>query len=155
MAYRTTPCEVMNMCMIMDNNGNVLVEEKVGIDFHGFIFPGGHVEYGESITNSVIREIKEETGLIITKPKLCGIKTWENPDGAKGLVYLYKADNFSGEIKSSIEGEIRWIPLNKFKEVLETNNLWYMKETLNIFLDDNISELHLSGGENNRILNYE
>lgn len=155
MAYRTTPCEVMNMCMVIDNNGNVLVEEKVGIDFHGFIFPGGHVEYGESVTNSVIREIKEETGLTLTKPKLCGIKTWENPDGAKGLVYLYIADNFSGEIKSSIEGEIRWIPLNKFKEILETNNLWYMKETLNIFLDDNISELHLSGDENNRILNYE
>ena len=33
-----------NICMIYDNNGNVLIEEKVGKNYKGLIFPGGHVE---------------------------------------------------------------------------------------------------------------
>ena len=53
-----------NMCMIRDGS-KVLVEDKIGKDIRGIIFPGGHVEEHEPIVDSVIREIKEETGLII------------------------------------------------------------------------------------------
>ena len=40
----------------------------------GYAFPGGHVENGEAFTESVIREIYEETGLTIKNPQLVGIK---------------------------------------------------------------------------------
>lgn len=53
-----------NMCMIRDGS-KVLVEEKIGKDIKGIIFPGGHVEEHEPIVDSVIREIREETGLTI------------------------------------------------------------------------------------------
>jgi 8-oxo-dGTP diphosphatase len=39
----------------------------------GVAFPGGHVEKGESFTDTVIREVQEETGLTISSPRLCGI----------------------------------------------------------------------------------
>lgn len=39
-----TSVELTNMCMVYDNNGNVLVEEKVGKNYRGLIFSGGHVE---------------------------------------------------------------------------------------------------------------
>ena len=71
---RNTSVELTNMCMVYDNNGNVLVEEKVGKNYHGLIFPGGHVENRESVVNSMIREIKEETGLTISNLEFCGIK---------------------------------------------------------------------------------
>lgn len=41
-----------------------------------YLFPGGHVEKGESIVQSVIREIQEETGLIVSNIVPCGIKDW-------------------------------------------------------------------------------
>lgn len=45
-------------------------------DWPGIIFPGGHVEVGESFTEAVIREVKEETGLRIASPQMCGMKDW-------------------------------------------------------------------------------
>ena len=66
-----------NMCMVYDGT-KVLVEEKIGKDYKGIIFPGGHIEENEPVVDSVIREIKEETGLTIKNPKLCGVKDWFN-----------------------------------------------------------------------------
>ena len=53
--------EFTNMCMIYDNEGNVLVQNRVK-SWCGYAFPGGHLEPMESIVDSVIREVKEETG---------------------------------------------------------------------------------------------
>ena len=52
-----------NMCMVYDDQGNVLVEDRSKPEWPGITFPGGHVEHGESFVASVIREVKEETGL--------------------------------------------------------------------------------------------
>lgn len=146
MSNRSEICELMNMCMLSDENGNVLAEYKVCSDIEGFIFPGGHVEKGESVTGSVIREMYEETGLTVENPTLCGVKQWLNSDGSRGIVFLYKADKYHGESKSSKEGVVSWIPLDEFKK---KKSLWYMHETLEVFLNDNLNELFQSEtGEN-------
>ena len=64
------------MCMIYDDDGNVLVQDRRDSDWGGITFPGGHVEKGESFTDEVIREVYEETGLTIETPQICGIKQW-------------------------------------------------------------------------------
>ena len=78
-----------NLCMIQDGT-KVLVQDKVGKGADGIIFPGGHVEEHEAVVDSVIREMKEETGLTIENPKLCGIKEWVNEDGTRYIVFLFK-----------------------------------------------------------------
>jgi len=55
--------ELTNMCMIYDNNGNVVVQEKLNKNWGGITFPGGHIEILESFVDSIIREVKEETNL--------------------------------------------------------------------------------------------
>ena len=75
--------ELTNMCMIYDGAGRVVVQDKVGKNWGGITFPGGHVEKDESFVDSVIREVKEETGLDIQSPKLCGIKWWEAGHGRR------------------------------------------------------------------------
>ena len=60
------------MCMVYDDNENILAQDRVSKDWPGLTFPGGHVEDNETIEQSVIREIKEETGLTISSVECCG-----------------------------------------------------------------------------------
>lgn len=131
-----------NMCMVYDNEGNVLVQNKVGKGWSGLTFPGGHIEKGESFVDSVIREIYEETGLTIEKPRICGTKDWEREDGSRYLVVLYKTNKFSGELKSSEEGEVKWMSLEEMKQ---GNLASGMADMLRVFLEDDISEFHYIG----------
>lgn len=132
--------ELTNMCII-SNEEMVLVEEKNLGDSTGIIFPGGHVEPQEPITESVIREIYEETGLTISNPKLCGIKDWIREDGTRYIVFLYKASEYSGELVSSDEGKVFWI---KKSELEKYNIIWNMKEVYQIVNSDTCSEFFFS-----------
>ena len=64
--------ELTNMCLVYDDE-RILVEEKETKYAGGFVFLGGHIEARESLRDSVIREIKEETGLDILEPQPCGL----------------------------------------------------------------------------------
>lgn len=99
-----------NMCMISDGQGNVLVQDRLNPDWPGICFPGGHVEPGESFTASVIREVREETGLTIENPRLCGIKQFQTESDARYVVFFYKADRYRGTLRSSEEGAVYWLP---------------------------------------------
>ena len=44
-----------NMCMVYDDNGNVLVQDRIDDSWSGITFPGGHVEKNEPFTDAVIR----------------------------------------------------------------------------------------------------
>ena len=104
-----------NMCMIYDDNGNVLVQDKVDDNWGGLTFPGGHIEKGESFVDSVIREVYEETGLTVSNLRICGTKDWEREDGSRYLVVLYKTNQFNGILKSSEEGKVKWMSLEDMK----------------------------------------
>lgn len=49
-----TSVKLTNLCMIYDNQGNVLIEEKVGKDYKDIVFYSSHIENSESIVDSVI-----------------------------------------------------------------------------------------------------
>ena len=128
-----------NMCMVCDGR-KVLVEEKILEDSRGIVFPGGHVEMHEPIVDSVIREIYEETNLIIESPRLCGVKDWVEEDGRRYVVFLFKTDRFSGELKASDEGEVFWTDIDT---ILDLPVIWHMDRMLRIFDKGEFSELFL------------
>ena len=95
------------MCMIYTNDGSFLVQNRKKQDWPGINFPGGHVEDNETIQQSCIREIKEETGLDIDNLYSPGYIEWYVPkDGKRHLCIIFRTNNFSGEMISSKEGEI-------------------------------------------------
>ena len=135
---RTQKTEIVNMCMVY-NNDLVLVQDKTDDDYKGLCFPGGHVEIGESLVDAVIREVFEETGLTIVSPRICGTKDWVNDDGSRYLALFYKTDKFSGEICSSEEGNVFWMSLG---DLLSMGDRLYldMLDMIKVFMDDDLSE---------------
>ena len=123
----------MNLCMVYDGQGKILVQNRRKKDWSGVTFPGGHVEAGESFADAVKREVWEETGLTIEDPVLCGIKQWVEEDGARAVVLFYKTNRFSGKLKSSEEGEVFWVRREEFESLpLATD----MAQTIRVFESD-------------------
>ena len=129
----------MNMCMIQDHKGNVLALDKVNDSYTGTTFPGGHVEANEIFQKSMIREVWEETGLTVEAPKLGGLYHWHK-SGVHYVITLYKADKFTGELKSSEEGRVYWIPLEELKtKELATG----MEHVLRILESEKVDECYM------------
>lgn len=104
-----------NMCMIVDSLGRMLVINRVKSDWPGLTFPGGHVEENETLLDSVMREVKEETGLTITLPYYKGKIIWINDEKKIcEIAYLFRADHFTGDIISSHEGQAFFVEMNEY-----------------------------------------
>jgi len=116
-----------NMCMLYDNTGKILVQNRVKNDWPGINFPGGHVKPNESIIDSVYREMKEETGLEVFDLQFVNFYEWNIPSSStRHLVLLYKSNNFKGELKSSSEGTMMWIKkedCSKYKQSTDFEKL--------------------------------
>lgn len=129
---------ITNMCLIYSGD-KILVQERNKKDWPGLTFPGGHVETGENFIASVIREVKEETGLTIYDPLLCGMEEYKaDNNDERYLMLFYKTDKFEGELKSSKEGKVFWInkdDLLKYELSLDLDRIY------KIMTDDTLSEL--------------
>jgi len=132
------------LCMVTDGN-QILLQDRVKEDWRGFTFPGGHVEKSESFVQAIIREIKEETGLTIYNPKLCGIKQFPTEDDERYVVLLFKTNLFSGNLCSSDEGEMYWIDRADLPNTSVAEGFY---DVLKVY-DEDIAEIYYEHNEKN------
>jgi len=130
-----------NMCMVFDDSGRILVQDRVSKNWPGLTFPGGHIDKGESFTKSVIREVWEETGLTIKAPMLCGVKQFQTNEDERYVVLLYQANQFEGKLRSSDEGEVFWIAREELTNYQLASDF---EEMLKVFESDDLSEFYYS-----------
>lgn len=79
---------------------------------------GGKFEDKESPEECVLREVKEETGLILNSCKLRCIVTFVSNVYETEYMYVFTSDDFMGEIIECNEGDLEWIDK---EEVLKLN----------------------------------
>ena len=119
------------MCMVYKDDGSFLVENRVKRDWPGLTFPGGHVEDDEYITDAVVREMKEETGLTVSNLEPRGYIEWNNfGDDVRHLAMLFKTKSFEGQVKSSKEGEIFFIKETDIEKYPLSNDFLKIYELL-------------------------
>lgn len=98
------------VCMIQDNDKVLLLDRKHD-NFQGFIPPGGKVDFPESFVECAIREVKEETGLEVSKLVFKGIYEYVNPQkNDRFIIFNYLTKDFKGELlNDSPEGKPVWV----------------------------------------------
>jgi ADP-ribose pyrophosphatase YjhB (NUDIX family) len=78
------------------------------------VLPGGHLTWREKPQAAVVREVREETGMVIEPGSLVGVFAGEEWSGEPGIVrIIYEARVCGGVLTSSAEGEARWMPLDQ------------------------------------------
>jgi len=79
---------------------------------------GGKLEPGEDPLTCVVREVQEESGLLIADPTFKGFITFPLFDGSRDWhVFLFTAARFTGELIDSNEGELQWIDTARLLEL--------------------------------------
>jgi len=118
--------KLATLCYVMDNNSNktlMIHRIKKENDYHEGKWNGlgGKFNACESPEDCVVREVKEESGLTIVNPRMHGFITFPCFDGKEDWhVFIFTAEEYSGELIDSHEGNLEWIPNEKLTEL----NLW-------------------------------
>jgi len=101
------------LCYLRHNSHTLMLHRvKKENDMHAGKWNGlgGKFEAGESPEECVIREVKEEAGLTIRNPRLCGLLMFPNFKGNDWYVFTFTATEFDGALIESSEGNLKWIP---------------------------------------------
>lgn len=118
--------KLATLCYVIDAKTNstlMLHRVKKENDYHEGKWNGlgGKFEQGESPEECAIREIEEECGLKVKSVKMKGFITFPLFDAKDDwYVFLFTADEFSGKLIDSPEGNLAWISNDKLTDL----NLW-------------------------------
>jgi len=84
-------------------------KKKKDVNKDKWIGVGGHAEGNETPQECLIREVKEETGLLLTSYKFRGLITFISDEYEAEMMCLFTADGYTGELITCDEGELEWV----------------------------------------------
>lgn len=102
------------LCHIIKDDSYLMmhrVKKENDINKDKWIGVGGKFEYGESPEECLLREVKEETGLTLTKYKFRGIVTFCYGEDVVEYMHIFDGYEFEGELTECNEGELVWVPI--------------------------------------------
>ena len=123
------------MCIIYDKEKGILLEKRT--DNGMWCVPGGALELGETLEEALRREVKEETSLEISNPKLFDVKAgvhmvYPNKDEVYYTDVVYEINEYEGELKLDSESqELVWTPIDKLPDNIMPTQIEYIEKFVN------------------------
>lgn len=105
------------LCYIEQDNAYLLLHrvKKQNDENHDkWIGIGGKFEENESPEDCLLREVREETGLRLTRWRYCGLVTFVSDCWEGEYMHLFHADGFEGTLRECDEGELQWVKKSDF-----------------------------------------
>lgn len=124
------------LCYIEKDNKYLMLhrtKKENDVNEGKWIGVGGKFEKDETPEECLLREVKEETGLILTEYKLRAVITFISDSWETEYMYLFTANEFTGELITCDEGELKWVEKDRILNL----NIW---EGDKIFLKKMIEE---------------
>ena len=104
--------EMTTLCYIENNDCYLMLhrtKKKKDVNKDKWIGVGGHAEGNETPQECLLREVKEETGLLLTSYKFRGLITFISDEYEAEMMCLFTADGYTGELITCDEGELEWV----------------------------------------------
>lgn len=101
------------LCYITNDRGDTLLLHRVkkdnDLNKDKWIGVGGKFEDRESPEDCLLREVREETGLTLTRYRYRGIVTFVSAAWETEYMHLFTADGFTGTLTECGEGVLEWV----------------------------------------------
>ncbi|MEM2108350.1 MAG: NUDIX hydrolase [Candidatus Bathyarchaeia archaeon] len=110
---------IVSAYAVIEGKGNVILFINEGdVPYNKFwVIPGGYVKPNETVEQTIIREVAEETGLKITPTKLIGIYDdflYDKDEPIHHIIIAYKTEVVGGQIIFSQEAKAyRWLSVSE------------------------------------------
>jgi 8-oxo-dGTP diphosphatase len=107
---------------------HILLCKTLDLPISFYFLPGGHVEHGESVERSLLRELMEETGAHCKIKRFLGCLEYSFEPGHSSIChnheynFIFEAESESLKIEKQIPQleahiELIWVPLHQLSEI--------------------------------------
>jgi 8-oxo-dGTP diphosphatase len=109
--------------LLLNDNGEVLFgkRQNTGFEDAAWHVPSGHLEAGESVVRALVREAKEEIGVVIAEEDVEFAHVMHNSSSGGRVAFFFTVNTWSGVPENREPdkcSELRWFPLDALPEQL-------------------------------------
>ena len=104
--------KLTTLCYIEKDNCYLMlhrIKKEHDVNRNKWIGVGGKFEEGESPEECLLREVREETGLTLTRWRYRGLVTFVSDQWPSEQMHLFTADQYTGQTTACDEGELAWM----------------------------------------------
>jgi len=123
--------------LVLIKNNKILLQRRfnTGYEDGKYSIVAGHVDKGETFTEAIIREVKEETGIILQAEDLSVVHVMNrNIQNNERIDIFFIAEKWTGNIENKEPNkcdDLSWFDLND----IPNNVIPYIKEAINHIKD--------------------
>lgn len=141
-------CDLYTMCLVQDKNKVLLINRPDQRGFPGYLGPGGKIDFPESLVEGAVREVYEETGLIVSDLIYKGLDEYVVPKtNYRYMVFNYLAKSYEGKLLDHPpEGELVWVSID---DALKLPMQPWFKRRFPLFFEDGTFEISVIWDEDN------